>query len=79
MQICLDKLYALPNPPKLPRAVSKNLFVFATKRSHFVFDGQSYDQVDGVAMGSPLGPVLAYIFMCHLEVACSRLSVSVHD
>ena len=42
IQICLDKLYALPNPPKLPCAVLKNLLVFATKRSHFVFDGQYY-------------------------------------
>ena len=67
IQICLDKLYALPNPPKLPRAVLKNLLVFATKRSHFVFDGQHYDQVDGVAMGSTLGPVLAIIFMCHFD------------
>ena len=45
IQICLDKLYTLPNPPKLPRPVLKNLLVFATKRSHFVFDDQYYDQV----------------------------------
>ena len=32
-----------------------------------MFDGQYYDQVDGVAMGSPLGPVLANICMCHFE------------
>ena len=43
------------------------LLVFATKRSHFVFDGQYYDQVDGVTMGSPLGPVLANILMGHFE------------
>ena len=67
IQICLDKLYALPNPPKLPRSALKDLLVFATKKSHFVFDGQYYDQVDGVAMGSPLGPVLANIFMCQFE------------
>ena len=41
IQICIDKLYALPNPPKLPRLVLKNLLVFATKRSHFMLDGQS--------------------------------------
>ena len=67
IQICLDKLYALPDPPTLPRSVLKVLLEFATKKSHFIFDGQYYDQVDGVAMGSPLGPVLANIFMRHFE------------
>ena len=32
-----------------------------------MFDGKLYDQVDGVAMGSPLGPTLANVFMCFLE------------
>ena len=53
IQICLDKLYSLSDPPTLPRAVLHKLLEFATKRSHFLFDGQ----IDGVAMGSPLGPV----------------------
>ena len=67
IQICLDKLNALPDPPSLPRSVLKVLLEFATKKSHFIFNGQYYDQFDGVAMGSPLGPVLANIFMCHFE------------
>ena len=28
---------------------------------------QLYEQCEGVAMGSPLGPLLANVFMCHLE------------
>ena len=67
IQICLEKLYALPDPPTLPRLVFKVLLAFATKRSHFIFNGQYYDQIDSVAMGSPLGPVLANIFMCYFE------------
>ena len=43
------------------------LLEFATKKSHFLFDGKYYDQIDGVAMGSPLGPVLANVFVCDFE------------
>ena len=31
------------------------------------FNGELYEQTDGVAMGSPLGPLLANVFMCHIE------------
>jgi len=36
------------------------LFSFATSKTHFLFNGKFYDQVDGVAMGSPLAPILAF-------------------
>ena len=58
LNICLDKLYSLADPPALPRVVLRKLLEFATKKSHFLFDGKYYDQIDDVAMGSPLGPVL---------------------
>ena len=32
-----------------------------------MFDGLCYDQVDGAAMSSPLGPVLANISTCDFE------------
>jgi hypothetical protein len=34
---------------------------------HFQFNEQFYDQIDGVAMGSPLGPLFANVFMSHFE------------
>ena len=67
INICLDKLYFLADPPALPRVVLRKLLEFATKKSHFLFDSKYYDKIDGVAMGSPSGPVLANIFMCALE------------
>ena len=36
-------------------------------KSYFLFDGGLYQQVDSVAMGSPLGPKLANIFLCNYE------------
>ena len=45
----------------------KKLLTLHTKNVHFTFDNQVYQQNDGVAMGSPLGPVLAGIFMIELE------------
>ena len=45
----------------------KKLLSFAVKDSFFIFNGTYYKQVDGVAMGSPLGPTLANIFLCHWE------------
>ena len=51
--------------------ISKNdlteLLTIATKEQLFQFDGQLYEQIDGVAMGSPLGPLLANFFVCHIE------------
>ena len=45
----------------------RNLLELATKESLILFDNQYYKQIDGVAMGSPLGPTLANIFLCHYE------------
>ena len=39
----------------------------ATKNQLFQFNGNLYEQTDGVAMGSPLGPLLANVFMCSIE------------
>ena len=44
----------------------------ATKDQLFLFNGQLYEQTNGVAMGSPLGPLLANVFMCSIEETLDR-------
>ena len=44
-----------------------DLLEIATTNQLFQFNGKLYEQTDGVAMGSPLGPLLANVFMCHIE------------
>ena len=55
----------------MDKGISKNdfrdLLNLATKESFFTFNNKFYIQVDGVAMGSPLGPILANILLSHHE------------
>lgn len=43
------------------------LLQFASKNTSFIFNNSIYQQIDGVAMGSPLGPTLANLFLCFNE------------
>ena len=43
------------------------LLEVATMNQLFQFDGKLYEQIDGVAMGSPLGPLMANAFLCSIE------------
>ena len=52
---------------KLSKSELRSLFTVATAQTHFLFNGSFYDQIDGVAMGSPFAPVLANLFMGHHE------------
>jgi len=51
----------------LSRSQFKKLLEIATCETNFIFNGNIYDQIDGVAMGSPLAPILANIFMRWFE------------
>ena len=58
IEISLDKLYSDTDlVHNLPRKTFKTLLNYACKENH----------LDGVSMGSPLGPILANIFVCHFE------------
>ena len=49
------------------RKEMKDLITLCTKNVPFTFNNEIYQQRDGVAMGSPLGPILAGIIMVELE------------
>ena len=51
----------------LNKSEFKELLSLATKESYFIFNQFLYKQIDGVAMGSPLGPTLANAFFCFYE------------
>ena len=73
IDLCLDLLFENSdimeyNGCSLDCESLRKLLCSAVRENHFIFDGELYDQIDGVAMGSPpLGPTLANIFMCALE------------
>lgn len=52
----------------LSENIVRKLLKFATSESCFLFNGILYNQVDGISMGSCLGPVFANAFMCKKEV-----------
>ena len=52
---------------KISKGELTKLFNFATSETHFLFNDKYYDQINGVAMGSPVAPVLANLFMSHYE------------
>ncbi len=56
----------------LSRSDLVDLLRASTKDQLFQFNGQLYEQTDGVAMGSPLGPLLANVFMGYIDVTLER-------
>ena len=67
IDICVKKLFKTPDT--LVKGISENDFCSslnsATNDSFFTFNNKFCIQVGGAAMGSPLGPILANIFISH--------------
>jgi hypothetical protein len=51
------------------KPLSPSLLHAARSDTHFLFDNKMYTQHNGVAMGAPLAPVVADIFMAHMETS----------
>ena len=64
IDICANTLFGNTGLSKIE---FKKLLYLATKESYFLFNRKLYKQVDGVAMGSPLGPMLANAFLVQFE------------
>ena len=69
IDIIINKLF--PTNNTIYKGYNKKQFEtilnLSSKSSNFIFNNQLYEQIDGVAMGSPLGATLANIFLCHHE------------
>ena len=60
--------HPLIKKPKIPQEILRQLLELCTKKSPFRCPkGNIYQQVEGVAMGSPLGPIFANFYMGDLE------------
>ena len=70
IKIILDNVYNHANLPplKIPRNTLEALLRACTTEAPFRSpDGMLYRQINGVSMGSPLGPTFADFYMCQLE------------
>ena len=63
INLAVDLIKANNKNIKMTNEQLKQLLIFCTSETHFLFNGEYYQQVDGVAMGSPLAPILANLFM----------------
>ena len=66
IEICTKTLYKR-SPPYSTKHVFIELMKTATTSDEFSINNIMFRQIDGVAMGSPLGPALANIFVGYYE------------
>jgi len=69
IQLCVDLWDELveDKSKSMSTKALKALLEFSTKNVPFLFNDDWYMQIDGVAMGSPLAPLMASIFLQNLE------------
>ena len=68
IELIINRIYDDNNPNAVPfeKDVFRKLMFMATQ-GIFMFNDRMYKQIDGVTMGSPLGPTLANFFLGHIE------------
>ena len=66
INLIADHLYQSNSKPPFDKCVFKKLMTIATS-GIFMYKGKFYRQIDGVTMGSPLGPTLANFCLAYFE------------
>ena len=75
VDICCDLLFNnTETVDGLSRSEFKELLTIATTESFILFDGEYHRQIDGVAMGSPLGPTLANVFSTIMNLSGCQIA-----
>ena len=67
IDIAINLIFENSPDIKFTKRELQKLFRKATSEIHFTINGSIFDQIDGLAMGSPLAPVLANLFMGFYE------------
>ena len=68
IDICVNQLFENTDTVEgFTKSELKQLLSLAKKESYFIFNCLLYKQIDGVAMGSPLGLSLANTFLSYHE------------
>jgi hypothetical protein len=79
IELIIDRLYPAcaincKDKPRIRRCKEcyrreefRSLLEAATSETQYMFDGNIYVQHNGVAMGTPLAPIIADVFMAELE------------
>ena len=62
IEICTNELFKESETVEsLSKSEFKEFLSLATKDLHFIFDVTLHKEIDGVAMGSPIGPTLTNV------------------
>ena len=68
IEICINKIFNNTNTfLNFDKKQFKSLLETITNNTFFTFNNKLYQQIDGIAMGSPIAPTLANIFLCQFE------------
>ena len=66
--MCCDSLFSNnAQVNNINRIDFEKLLRAALQNNFFNFEGKIYQQIDGIAMGSPLGPTFANAYLCFHE------------